>query len=217
MIPEVFAGDLVLADAPLASEIGCHDRQQPGLGHEPQTDRRPAGSQQLAEFGEDPLARQMLGKVSVATDGGQSRGLDFEVERCGQPHGSDHPEGVLAEPAIGLTDRSKKPERKVIPTAVRVDKGGLSAGSGTPGHRVHGEIASGQVFLDRLAELDGVRMAEVRVRNVAPEGGDFVLATGLTHDHGAEPILVEGVREELLDALGRGVGGQVPVGRLAAQ
>jgi hypothetical protein len=59
-----------------------------------------------------------------------------------------------------------------------------------PGHRVHREVAPGKVLLDRSAELDDVGPAVVRVRRVAPKGGDLVLVGTVADDDGPESILV---------------------------
>src|ERR1035437_409235 len=137
----------------------------------------------------------MRRQCGIAAYCSQRFGFDFELERCGQTNGPNHSQGVLAEPAIRLANGPQEAAGKIVSTAVRVNEPGLLAGSGAPGHRVHGEIAPGQVLFDRVAELDGVRMAEVRVRNVAPEGGDLVMTAGVAHDHRTEPVLIEGTRE----------------------
>src|SRR5439155_6705173 len=66
-----------------------------------------------------------------------------------------------------------------------------------PGHRVHGEVASGEVGLERRSELDPVRSAEVGVVVVAAERRDLVGLAAAPDRDGPEPVLVDGARKEL--------------------
>ena len=217
VVPQVLIRDLVLGHAPLAGEVRRHDGQQAGLLHQAQPDGRPRGREQLDQLGEDTLPRQVGGQPGVATDRLHGRGIDLEVERGRQADGPDHPQCVFLEAPVGIAHRPEETEGKISATAVGIDEDRLHARPGAPGDRVHGEIAAREVLLDRLAELDRVRMAVVGVRDVAPEGGDLVLRPAVAHNHRSEAILVDGPREEGHDPLGRGVGGQVPIGRLTAQ
>ena len=86
-----------------------------------------------------------------------------------------------------------------------------------PGHRVDGEVAAGEVELDRAGELDPVRPPEVGVVVVAPERRDLVELPVAWHRHRPEAILVGGLGEDLQQPLRQRVGRQVPVGRRTAE
>ena len=62
-----------------------------------------------------------------------------------------------------------------------------------------------------------MRPPEVGVVVVAPEGRDLELIPVAADGDGPEPVLVDGPGEDLEEALGPGVGGQVPVGGRAAK
>ena len=121
------------------------------------------------------------------------------------------------ESSVRIADRPKKSASQVLAPAVRIDEARLLARLAAPGHGVDGEVAPGQVLLDRIAELDTVGVAVIRVRDVTPERRDLVLGTSLAHDHGPEAVLVQRVREEALNAVRRRVGREVPIRRLAAE
>ncbi len=144
-------------------------------------------------------------------------GVDIELERGRQAHGADHPQCVLLEPCRRLADGAQDPRACVEGAAVRVDERvGLSRAP-APGHGVHREIATSQVLLDRLAELDVMRTAEVRVVMVDAEGRDLEVLAIAPDGHRPELVLVDGVREERDDLLGECLRGKVPVVGLAPQ
>ena len=90
-------------------------------------------------------------------------------------------------------------------------------GLGAPGQRVDGEVAPGEVVLDRLAELHPRRSAEVGVVDVRPEGRHLVGATVAADRHRSEAVLVERIGEDCLDLVRPRVRGQVPVRGRALQ
>ena len=143
VIPEVLAGDLVLRHAGLRGEIRGDGEEQPGLGHQPKSDRRTLGGEQAPHLDRDPLAGQAAHVVGLLADGGQRRGLDLEVERRRQPDGADHAEGVFMEALGGVADGPQGAGREVGLAAVRIDESRRLPGLGAPGHRVDREIAAG--------------------------------------------------------------------------
>ena len=138
------------------------------------TDGRGA-AEQLVELGGDPLAREVARPARPVPDPGQRLRLQLESERRRQPDGADHPQGVLLE----ARRRSRRPRggpvrrRRHRPPYGSTSAGRLSRARGAPGHRVDGEVAAGEVELDRVAELDPVRSPEVGVVVVGPEGRDL--------------------------------------------
>ena len=113
---------------------------------------------------------------ALAADRGERRGLDREVERRRQPHGPDHPQGVLAKPRVRVAHRPQD-ARGPGPPARRTGRRGrgqAAAGVAAPGDRVDREVAAGEIRADVVAELDAVRPPEVRVLVLGAEGRDLV-------------------------------------------
>ena len=82
-------------------------------------------------------------------------------------------------------------------------------------HRVHGEVASRQVDVDAIGELD-IRLARVVVVDLCAVGGDLVDAIALLGADRAEPLALgpDGVGppvEAGLDLRRHGVGGRIEV------
>ena len=96
----------------------------------------------------------------------------------------------------------------------RIGAGGRSR---PPRHRVDREVPAREVRLERGPELDPVGAPKVGVVVVAPERRDLILVTPPPDRDGPEPVLVHGVREELLRLLGQRVGREIPVLRRPAQ
>ena len=213
VVPEVLALDLVLRHAALCRQRLVDPRQQPGVREQPQPDRRPLGGQQLVELGRDPLAGEMPDQLGLRLDAGQRRRLDIEPERGCQPHGPDHPERVLLEALPRLADGTQDVRPGIGRPVVRVHEPGRTGRRrhGAPRHRVAGQVATGEVGLDGVAELDAVRPPEVGVVVVGAERRDLVQVVAMPDRHGPEPVLVDRAGHELEDALGQRVGREVPV------
>ena len=96
---------------------------------------------------------------------------------------------------------------------VRVHQPGRTGGCRRrpPGHRVAGQVAAGEVHLDGVAELDAVRPPEVGVVVVGAEGRDLEDVVAAPDRHRSEPVLVDRAGDELEDALGQGIRGEIPV------
>ena len=140
---------------------------------QPEPDRRRRCGQQLVELGRDPLPGEVRHELGVVGERAERRRLDGELEGRGEPNRPDHPEGILPEPRRRVADGPEDPGVDIGQPVVRVDERGGLAGSRAPGHRVHREVAAGEVELDRVAELDPVRPPEVGVVVVAPERRDL--------------------------------------------
>jgi hypothetical protein len=215
--PEVLAGDFVLTDAALPVQLGQDHRQQPCFGHQTQPDRGPRRPEKLEQLGTDPFAGEVGAKIGVAADRGERLRLDLEPERGRQPDRTNHPQGVLAEAPVRISDRPQDACREVLAAPEQVDEPRRVARRATPGQGVDGEVPPRQVLLDRRPELDRVGVAEVGVGDVPAEGRYLVLGTGLSDDDRAVPILVQRPREQVRDPIGDGVCGDVPIRRLATQ
>ena len=211
--PEILAGHLVLRHAALGRELRRDRGEEPGVGHQPEPDRRTRRPQQLPELGRDPLAGQVDGKPRTGLDPGQRRGLDREVVGRREPDRPDHPERVLLEPDPRLTDGPQRSGLEVAPAVVGIDQRRGHARDRSPGHRVDREVAAREVELDRVAELDRVRTAEVAVLVVAPERRDRIEVGAGANGHRPERVLVDRPGEQLEEPVRPGVRGEIPVVR----
>ena len=219
VIPEVLARDLVLRNASLRCELGRDVIEQSALGKRSEPDRWPLGRQQQPHLRSDPLAREVSDELRLLPDRLEGRRIDREVERGREPRGPKHAERVLTETRRRVADRAERPSREVAAPAVRIDQPRRGARLGAPGDGVHGEVAPGEVELDRVAELDPMRTPEVRVVVVGPERRDLdVLDPGIggADRDRAERVLVDRAREQTCGHLGQRRRGQVPVLRFAA-
>ena len=89
-----------------------------------------SAAEQLVELGRDPLAREVPDQLGLRLDAGQRRRLDVEPERRRQPHGPDHPEGVLLEALPRIADGAQDVRPGVGRAVVRVHEPGRTGGRG---------------------------------------------------------------------------------------
>ena len=75
----------------------------------------------------------------------------------------------------------------------RLRRAAIAVGRRAPGHRVAREVATRQVELDGVAELDAMRPPEVGVVVVGAEGRDLVDLAVAAHRHRPEAVLVDRV------------------------
>ncbi len=213
MIPEVLARDLVLRHARLQGQVRGDRGEHVRVGHEPQPDGRTLGGEQPLHLDGDALARQVAHVVGRRADRGERGRLDREVERRREPDGADHAQRVLVEALGGIADRPQRPGGEIDLAAVRVDETRRLAGLGAPGHRVDREVAPGKVQLDRIAELDPMRPAEVGVVVVGPKGRDrdVIELRTRAHGDGTELVLVERAWEQLERPFRQRRGREVPI------
>ena len=215
MVPEVLARDLVLGEAALLGEVRRDRREQAGVGHEPQTDRGERRRQELFELGHDPLAREVGDEVGAGLDPGQRRRLDAEPEGRRETDGPDHPQCVLLEPGTRVADGAQGRGLDVGHAVVRIEEPRQPVRTSAPGHRVDRVVAAGEVELDGVTEFDPMRPSEVGVLVVAAEGRDLEGGAVASDADRPEAVLVDGAGKEFDDAFGKGVRGEVPVGRHA--
>ena len=81
VIPQVFADDLVLREPALSGEGRDDHGQQPGPLHEPQTDGRTRGGEELDQLGRDAFAREVACQLGVPADCRDGLRLNLELER----------------------------------------------------------------------------------------------------------------------------------------
>jgi hypothetical protein len=186
--------------------------EDPGRGEQPQADRRVWRGEDPIELDRDPLPGEMGNEWRMATDRREGRGLDREPVGRREADCAHHPEGILLEPPIRLADGPDQTARDVRSATVRIDESRRRRSiRRTPRQRVHREVATGEIGLDRRPELHPVRPPEIGVVMVGPERRDLVLVTVAPDAHGPEPVLVRGVGEERRGLLGEGGRREIPV------
>jgi hypothetical protein len=214
VIPEVLAGNLVLWHAALCGELRCEMGEEAGVGHQAQADRWSRRGEQPPHLGCDALAREMLDELGAVADRRQRRRLDLEPERRRQPHRAHHPQRVLAEASRRVADGTEGTDGQVLAAPERIDEARFAAGLRAPRDRVHGEIASRKVELDRVAELDPVGAAIVGVLMIGSESRDLDLtdcAVVRPDRDGPELVLVDRAGKEFRGHLGQRRARQIPV------
>ena len=171
-----------------AASSGEIVRQEPRVVQEPQPGRRPLGGQELGELGGDPLARQVPRRARpwprcrpASRPRSRSR-ASWPAERRG-PSAARPPRTARRGSPTARSDRAARSARPSYGST----SDGAAPGLGAPGHRVDREVAPGQVELERRAELDPVRPAEVGVVVVGPEGRDLDVVDGPGHRSGPRP------------------------------
>ncbi len=206
VVPQVLARDLVLGDAALRRELGARSaraaRSRTAAGARPTASARPSSLSSSAAIRSpdrwatssarvaDPGQRRRLRPRTRASSASRTARIIRSASSSNRVAGSP-------------TARRTRAPASSAPPYGSIERGRL-ARPGAPGHRVDREVAARQVELDRVAELDPVRAAEVGVVVVGPEGRDLeVLAVAPDRDR-PEPVLVDGAREEL-DDLARAV------------
>ena len=217
VVPEVLARHLVLRDAPLRGQVGRDAREQARLGEQPQA----------RSTGVRPRAACRARRRSVRPTGGR-RVRPGRRSRPASSASTSNSSVAASRTARTIRSASSSNRRAGSPTARR-SRAPMSAtpsyGSTSPGvaarsarapHAIalHGEVAAREVELDRVAELDPVRAAEVGVVVVGPERRDLEDIVAVD----ARPRSRTGSRrrrpgEGLRSASGSAVGREVPVVR----
>ena len=135
-------------------------------------------------------------------------GVDFELEDGGETDCAQHPQAILAETARCVADGAQEAEVEVRATADEVD---YLLCEWVVEHAVDGEVAALGI-LAGSGKRDGFGVAAIDVGAVGAEGGDFELPAVLEDADDAEMRAHgDGAREEALDFLRAGAGGDVVV------
>ena len=142
--------------------------QQPTLVK--QQKRAPSMSfgEHAREFVAHPLSRNHVNLVSQPPDGGKRAWLDRVFEASGKAHRPQHAELVLGEPMLGIANGADNPFFQVFAPAYKVDH---FAAHRIEQHAVNGKVASSDILPRILREPNFIRMAPIRIANVAAEGG----------------------------------------------
>ena len=151
----------------------------------------------------------------IAPHGGEGRGLDLEPEARGKPDAAQQPQMIFAEARVRVADGADDAARQI---AAPSTKSSTLAGVRVHHQAVDGEIAAQHVFAGIVLEAHVFGMPAVQVIVIAAEGGDLHLVEDVAHQHHAEVRAhAAGAREEIHDAVGAGIGGDVEVLGLDAE
>ena len=139
-------------------------------------------------------------------------GSHLEVQLGGETRGPHHPQRVVGEGLLGRPGRAEHPRGQVFEAPVRVDELLLRQ---RHRHRVDGEVAADEVFLDGVA-VGHLGLARGPVVRLGAVGRDLdVVAVLLAADRAeGDPDLPDRVRpgpHDLQYVLGAGIGREVQV------
>ena len=187
---------------------------EPGAGEEPEAVRRVVDQEQLRQLVADALRAHDLQAVRVLDDGTRQLRHGFEPEVRDEARRPHHPQRVVEERDLGRQRGAQPVRGEIRDSPVGIDE--LRLGQ-RQCHRVHGEVAPGEVGRDVVAE-GHLRLARIRVVHLGPEGGDLHPHPPALAPDGAEPLPLQPDRvgpapDDTLDLVGAGVGRQVDVRR----
>ena len=139
----------------------------------------------------------------------------MEVESRGEPHGPEHAEPVLLEPALRIPDRPDEPELQIPHAAHMVDR---VLGPGDLQEPVDREVPALYVLPLVDGVCHGVRPPAVAVSVVPPKRGHFgdVVAVGHS-DHAVAATELPRAREDRDHLVGKGACRDVAILHLQAQ
>ena len=141
--------------------------------------------------------------------------LDCIAETRGKSHGANHAQLVFAEAIFGISDGANDSGAQIFLAADEIEN---FIRERVEHQAVDGEVAALYVFFGRAGVLDAIGMAAVGVANVRAESCDLDLHGAIGDDDDSElRAHREAVGKKLLHAIGRGVGGDVVIDRLAPE
>ena len=216
MVPQVLARDLVLRHAALGVERRRDRGEEAGVGQDPQADRGPRRVEQLAQLGDDPLARQVRPRdrreaASAARVAGsivKSRPAARRAARSIRRASS--PKRVAGSPTARRTRRS---------VSARPSNGSTRCGvsPGAPPQAIALTVKSRRARSTSTRSPNSTRCGRRKSayswseRNVVISTLGRPVARRDTDGHRPERVLVAGPREELDDPLRPCVGREIPV------
>ena len=144
-----------------------------------------------------------------AADGLECGGVDRKIEAGGEADGAEHAQVVLAEPRVGVADGADHAALQILASFDEVQN---LATVRVHHEAVDGEIAALNVLARIALEMDQRGTAAVGVVVVAAERGDLHLGEDIAHqDYPEVGTDSAGAREQIHDAVGPCVGGDVEV------
>ena len=217
MVEDVLCDRFVLRSAFRELEFRADDLQEPEVREQPERFRGPRGLEDLHDLLLDPLAGEAPREGGRVADRQGSPLVDRESEPRREADGPKHAQGVFGEPLARLTDRTHHPRLEVALAAERIDElARFPGGARLPGHRVHREVASRKVFVERVRERYRGGVAMVGVVRLDAVRRDLDVVIALPNHDSPEAVQVEGVPENFLDLVRGGARCDIPVVRIDA-
>ena len=179
------------------------------------------GSATTSSFDSSSRMRSALtisSRCACSSTDATSSGDGLEAEAGDEARGAEHAQRVVEERDLRRERRAESLRREVDDPAVGIDELGL----GQPErHRVHGEVATGEIGLDVVAERD-LGLAALGPVDLGAEGGDLhphaaPLAADRAEPLALEPHVVGPTPHQLLDRIRPGIRREVEIGGGAAQ
>src|SRR5580693_2599383 len=148
-------------------------------------------------------------------DRDESAALDCIAETRGKSHGANHAQLVFAEAIFGISDGANDSGAQIFLATYEIED---FIRERVKHQAVDGEVAAFYIFFWRAGVFDAIGMAAVGVANVRAESCYLDLRGAVDDDDDSElRAHREAVGKKLLHAIGRGVGGDVVVDRLAPE
>src|SRR6267142_336664 len=107
MLEDILSDRFVLRDGFRDLELRKDDGEQPEVTQHSKRDRRLRGGEDLHHLLLDALPRKRLGERRGFADRVGGPRIDREAEQRREPHGTQHPKGVLLEALARLTRASR--------------------------------------------------------------------------------------------------------------
>jgi hypothetical protein len=136
---------------PERGEFGQDVIGETGGDQQVQADPRVVGADQFDQLVADPFGRHDRDPVRHRRHRGHHCGIRGEPELRGEPGRPHHPQRVIGERVLRGARRPDRPVGDVLEAAVRIDE---DPGRQPDRHRVHGEVAPGQIALQAVAVRD---------------------------------------------------------------
>ena len=202
----VFGG---LSAAPHFQKLGKPDSGQARFMEKIEASGGISTGEDFDEFISDSFWGDDVGLGGKLNEGFPCCRFDFETQLHRKADGTEEAKAIFGKTGERIADGADRFGREIFLTLNEVEEFILE---GIEKHAVDGEIASFCVFFG-CRECDGGGATSIKVGAVEPEGGDFehVFLHAKSDDAKRLSLRVGGFREERLDLVGRGGGGDIHV------
>ena len=142
-------------------QLGQDVRQHARLHHQHKADGRLGRGHDFLQLVLDALVGEDGHAPGVARHGHECLRGDAEAQLGGEAHGAEDAQRVVAEGDVRVERCAYYPRLKVVEAVVVVDKRAKAVGVDAQGHGVDGEVAAGDVLVERAVLDDGVAAVAV--------------------------------------------------------
>jgi hypothetical protein len=137
------------------------------------------------------------------------------VKTGGKSHGSNHAQLVFAKTIFRISDGANDPGAQIFLPADEIED---FIRERVEHQAIDREVAALYIFFGRIGIFDAIGMAAVGIADIGSKRRDLNLSRPVGDNHDAEfRSDGEAIRKQFLHAIGRGVGGDVVVDRLAPE